>query len=77
MPRARGIAFLGDEMYIALDEGTVVTLPVTIIPNLWVASQRERCQAKITSDGEVIEWASLGEILRVEELTRLQVLSGE
>jgi hypothetical protein len=71
MLRVRGIAFLGDEMYLALDEegaGEVIICSVANFPTLWLASQRERCRVRILEEGAALEWPSLGEVKKVEEL---------
>lgn len=68
MLRVKGVAFLGDEMFLALEEGEVFIFEVANFPSLWLAPQRDRCRVRILEEGSTLEWPSLGEVKKVEEL---------
>ncbi len=57
-----------DKMYIMLDDGRELAIPIDWFPRLRDASEEDRCKWRFIGDGEGIHWKNLDEDILVEDL---------
>jgi hypothetical protein len=65
---ASGLWFEGDKMYVRLDDGREIAVPVEWFPTLRDASVKQRNNWRFIGGGEGIHWEDLDEDILVEGL---------
>ena len=65
---AESIRFSEDSLTVALDDGRVLSVPLTCYPRLLHGTPTEREICELIGDGEGIHWPELDEDISVEGL---------
>jgi len=65
---ASDLWFEGDKMYVSLDDGREIAVPVEWFPTLRDASEKQRNNWRFIGGGEGIHWEDLDEDVLVEGL---------
>lgn len=65
---ASDLWFEGDKMYVRLDDGREIAVPVEWFPTLRNASEKQRNNWRFIGGGEGIHWEDIDEDILVEAL---------
>lgn len=69
-PRAQRISFDGDTMWVHLDDGRSLGVPLSSFPRLLNAQPDQRVQYVISGSGTGLHWEQLDEDISVSHLLR-------
>lgn len=62
------VSFTEEAMHVSLDDGRVISIPLTWYPRLYHGTESERRHYELIGNGEGIHWSELDEDISVEGL---------